>query len=237
MQSTRNASPGVYEVVAAVRPTSLRRIIRPGGRLTIGRNPDNDLVVPDESVSRYHARLEWQARTRVPQLVDLGSLNGTFVGGVRVLRSAVGEWTAIRVGAIDLSVTLQHPALIPATGATLVRMFDEWAPDEQGEVDGAVALQELLLSLERDRRTVSVSLRASRLDVSLVFAGGQVIRASAAGLTGRDALRHLLAHAPAARYVITTEVQPFEGAAPVSVRDVLRELAGPTRPTARLQVF
>jgi hypothetical protein len=52
-------------------------------RLTIGRSPDNDLVLPDSSVSRHHAILErigagWFIR-------DLNSSNGTEVNGDRFL--------------------------------------------------------------------------------------------------------------------------------------------------------
>ncbi len=47
--------------------------------LTIGRLPDNGLVLADQAVSRHHAELR-----RVPSgfvLTDLGSSNGTIVGG------------------------------------------------------------------------------------------------------------------------------------------------------------
>jgi diguanylate cyclase (GGDEF)-like protein len=51
-----------------------------GAELTMGRAPDNDIVLETSGVSRNHARL-----TRGPDggvlLTDLGSTNGTFVGG------------------------------------------------------------------------------------------------------------------------------------------------------------
>jgi ABC transport system ATP-binding/permease protein len=54
---------------------------------TIGRDPTNDIVIDDPLVSRYHARVHgddggWR-------LQDVGSTNGTFVGGVRVHDIAV----------------------------------------------------------------------------------------------------------------------------------------------------
>jgi pSer/pThr/pTyr-binding forkhead associated (FHA) protein len=48
----------------------------------IGRAEYNDLVVPDESVSTSHAKL--QRREGVWVLVDLESTNGTYVDGERV---------------------------------------------------------------------------------------------------------------------------------------------------------
>ncbi len=51
-------------------------------RVTIGRAPDCDIVLPRRQVSRHHARIE-----RVDEgylLRDLGSKNGTYVNGQRV---------------------------------------------------------------------------------------------------------------------------------------------------------
>lgn len=220
-----------YEVVTADKR---RHTLRPGERLTIGRHVDNQVVLDHPSVSRFHARIDWETGAPAPVIVDLGSLNGTFVGGARVLRSPLGEWTGIRVGSADLAGSLRAPALIPSTGGTLVRLFDEWTPDQQGTVDGPVAMQELLVALERNRRTVTVDLQAPDLSAVVVLAGGRAVRVTANELTGRDALRHLLVRAPRARYVITTEVRPFDGGTALSIRDAVRELAAPTTPVGRL---
>src|SRR5438105_4228374 len=62
----------------------------------IGRGPDCDLRVNDEDVSRHHCliRLRGQEAT----LSDLGSRNGTFVNGKRVL----SQMPIISGDAIDL---------------------------------------------------------------------------------------------------------------------------------------
>jgi len=49
---------------------------------TIGRWADNDVVVDDRWVSRYHARLRREGERYVVE--DLGSKNGTFVNGQRI---------------------------------------------------------------------------------------------------------------------------------------------------------
>ena len=54
-----------------------------GRTLTIGRAPDNDLVVPDLQASQHHARFVSLPDGRY-RLRDLGSDRGTFVNGVRI---------------------------------------------------------------------------------------------------------------------------------------------------------
>ncbi|MFN4279801.1 FHA domain-containing protein [Thermosynechococcus sp.] len=58
---------------------------------TIGRDPNNDLVIEHPTVSRHHARIE--RRNGDFLLTDLGSSNGTFVNG-----REVEEPTLLRVG-------------------------------------------------------------------------------------------------------------------------------------------
>ena len=67
-----------------------------GEELSIGRDEGNDLVLPDASVSRLHARL-----MRTPAgyvLEDLDSTNGTFVEQQRVTRRLLAGDETIRVG-------------------------------------------------------------------------------------------------------------------------------------------
>jgi pSer/pThr/pTyr-binding forkhead associated (FHA) protein len=67
----------------------------------IGRADYNDLVIPDESVSTTHAKL--QRREGVWVLVDLDSTNGTFVDGDRVAgESPLGPGATVRFGEVSL---------------------------------------------------------------------------------------------------------------------------------------
>jgi serine/threonine protein kinase len=70
-----------------------------GRRLTIGRAADNDLVLDRPSISRHHARIEFDGTNY--QVVDLDSTNGTFVANVKLLPGVPEAWSPdkpLRVG-------------------------------------------------------------------------------------------------------------------------------------------
>jgi serine/threonine-protein kinase len=53
------------------------------GVMSVGRDPDNDLIVSDSQVSRHHAQIQYDGTFW--NLLDLQSTNGTFVGEQRIL--------------------------------------------------------------------------------------------------------------------------------------------------------
>jgi len=55
-------------------------------RLTIGRSSDNDIVINDSSISRFHATISINDEG-ILLIADCGSANGTFVNGERVRTS------------------------------------------------------------------------------------------------------------------------------------------------------
>ncbi len=60
-------------------------VLGPDAIVTLGREPGNDIIIPQGSISRTHARIEWIGNSYV--LNDLGSANGTFVNGQRLGRA------------------------------------------------------------------------------------------------------------------------------------------------------
>jgi len=71
-----------------------------GDQLTVGKAPDNDLVLPDDTVSRHHCVLE---RRRDGIIVrDLGSTNQTRVGRTAVKEATIEPGATITVGSVEL---------------------------------------------------------------------------------------------------------------------------------------
>lgn len=70
--------------------TSEKSLIR------VGAAEDNDVVLSDGAVSRYH--LEVEMRGGDYHVVDLGSTNGTFAGALQISRATLRGPTDLRVG-------------------------------------------------------------------------------------------------------------------------------------------
>jgi len=93
-----------------------------GSRLAIGTSEDNPLVLTDTAVSRYHLEL-----LRTPagvEVIDLGSRNGTWVGGVRVSRAIVPAGTQLRLGDTTLTVEDAGSTVAPPPPSDVPRSTD-----------------------------------------------------------------------------------------------------------------
>jgi ABC-type multidrug transport system ATPase subunit/pSer/pThr/pTyr-binding forkhead associated (FHA) protein len=92
--------------------------------LSLGRGDANDVVLDDPQASNRHARLTFQANT--PQVMDLGSSNGTLLNG-RPLSAGVSipfhPGDVITISAFNLTVRLVSPqSPAPAAVAERVRL-------------------------------------------------------------------------------------------------------------------
>lgn len=92
--------PGCLSIAA---PDGSRRTVALRDTLTVGRDPSNDIVLPNDSVSRVHAVFVRQPGGLC--LVDLHSTNGTWVNGVVVTPDEavpIDEADIIRIGPMVL---------------------------------------------------------------------------------------------------------------------------------------
>jgi hypothetical protein len=95
-------------VLREIRPDGASRSIVVDGRpLTIGRAPDNGLVLADSRASRHHARLYGRRGALI--LTDLGSTNGSWVNDRRIDEMALGGGDQVRIGNTILVVESVDP--------------------------------------------------------------------------------------------------------------------------------
>lgn len=121
---------------------------------TIGRAAENDVVVRDPRASRRHACIRRQGQHLL--LEDLGSANGTFLNGERVL-APVKLWDGDRIAVGGATLVFHDP------GAT----FSE-SPFPDLEVNVAAGLVRV------DRRLVALSPKEFALLAYLYERRGQV---------------------------------------------------------------
>ncbi|HYF36839.1 MAG TPA: FHA domain-containing protein [Prosthecobacter sp.] len=89
-------------------------------RMSLGRTDDNMLVINDASVSSHHGEVVNEGGEWI--LTDLGSTNGTKVGGERVDRIELTHGGSFTLGSVDCVFVGDAPAApAPAFGADSVR--------------------------------------------------------------------------------------------------------------------
>lgn len=71
------------------------------GSISLGRHPDNDIILNDKSVSKKHALITVQTnedgKTRV-QIADLHSKNGTYINKLKTTYHVLANNDEIRIG-------------------------------------------------------------------------------------------------------------------------------------------
>ena len=102
----RASATMVFTIPKPTAPRARLRLTEPGGTqrevvldgqlLTLGRAPDNGVVVADGRVSRHHARIVSRRGTLV--FTDLGSTNGSRVNGNPVGEVVLGTGDRIEIG-------------------------------------------------------------------------------------------------------------------------------------------
>ena len=146
-----------------------------GGRLTIGRDPSNDVALEDRNVSRWHA--EVVARDGRVELRDLGSRNGTWVDGQIALRAELRTGSEIRIGSYRLTF---DGTGFRARDARCDARLD--ARELSVAVRGRTLVQPTSLSVE-PRELVAVIGRSGSGKTTLVKALAGVIAPSAGAVT------------------------------------------------------
>jgi hypothetical protein len=87
---------------------------------TVGRAPDNTLIIDDESVSAHHCVI----LVNGPEVIvrELGSTNGTYVGGTRVAgQRPVHSGQTVRFGSVEARIEVEEASeLDTATDITAI---------------------------------------------------------------------------------------------------------------------
>ena len=83
-----------------------RRVVGvPDSTATVGRAPDNDIIIGDPATSGHHCRIE--LRQGVYWISDLGSTNGTLVNGEPIIDKQLDHGDVISIGQNTIRFSLK----------------------------------------------------------------------------------------------------------------------------------
>jgi hypothetical protein len=71
----------------------------------VGRDASCEVVIPDGSVSRRHARIEWRGDNWA--IVDQASANGTFLDSQRIAEAGLRHGQELRLGGVPFKVEIE----------------------------------------------------------------------------------------------------------------------------------
>lgn len=88
------------EIIVKYQDKAIERFVTEKRRVTVGRTPDNDIVLDNRGVSRRHSVIEFSDRQAV--IIDNESLNGTFVNSRKISEEVLKDNDVITIGKYNL---------------------------------------------------------------------------------------------------------------------------------------
>lgn len=111
-------------------PLSGKMVELESGTHTIGRAPECEVHIPnDRNTSRQHAVI--RVRDGVAEVEDMGSTNGTFVNGARVLQETIREGDTLRIGDCVFQVRVVEDIVGPGVQTQDQGGDGTWRPDDK----------------------------------------------------------------------------------------------------------
>jgi hypothetical protein len=101
--------PGTALLVGVRGPNKGARFLLDRDLVTVGRHPDSDIFLDDITVSRRHAEFRRDAQRY--WVHDVGSLNGTYVNGVRAEDRLLSTGDEVQVGKFKLVAFVAEPSI------------------------------------------------------------------------------------------------------------------------------
>jgi len=88
------------EIVVRYDDKVIEKVVTQKKTISIGRTPENDIVLDNKAVSRKHALIEFDQDSAL--IMDNESLNGTFVNSRKITEEVLKDNDQITIGKFDL---------------------------------------------------------------------------------------------------------------------------------------
>ncbi len=124
------------KVLLKYKEAAVKEIMLDKELTTIGRKPDNDIVIDNQAVSGHHASIKLEGNVLL--LEDLGSLNGTYLNSQKISKAELFNGDVIVIGVHTLDVSSEKNRTTDTKNFTVRgRSMDETmviAPDDQKKI-------------------------------------------------------------------------------------------------------
>jgi len=132
------------KVLLKFKEAAIREIPLDQDVITIGRKADNDIVIDNQAVSGYHARIKKEGQSLF--IEDANSLNGTYINGQKIFKGELHNGDTVLIGVHTLDVILEKARETDTKGFALRgRSMDETV------VIGAEDQKKILASQDKEK--------------------------------------------------------------------------------------
>jgi pSer/pThr/pTyr-binding forkhead associated (FHA) protein len=158
------ATPVAHLILLGTEGEPQRWPIREGS-LTLGRAKDCHISIADTRLSRRHTELRCEGRRVI--ITDLGSINGTYVNGVRIQQpQELRHGDLVRVGPFELRYEMLIPPELEIPERSTIVMEE---PSRLPRLEVSSGSQRgLVIDLTRERMVVGRSGRGQQWDIVLL---------------------------------------------------------------------
>lgn len=105
--SKQNKGGNMPEILVKYEDKVIERVVTKKNVVSIGRTPENDIVLNNKAVSRTHAIIEFSRNSAL--IIDNASLNGTFVNNRKITEVLLQENDQITIGKFTLTYHYDVP--------------------------------------------------------------------------------------------------------------------------------
>lgn len=172
-----------------------------GDQTTVGRHPSNDIVLPLDSISRFHARLDRRGEFFILQ--DLNSSNGSFVNGEKVTQRAIQDGDQVTFGNVEFAFSNEEQRQPQSGSASLVgkNIVDIRDDDDEAKPTTESVIRAEEISSSKSKSSVISSVTDAKIDkatlvklnhrLSALYRLSEVLR-DAEGGNEQDLMEHVL---------------------------------------------
>lgn len=203
LMSFQGAEPLVLDQISGPgRPRKIR--LFPLEEAVFGRDDDCQVILDEEPASRRHAQILFADLK--PQVLDLGSTNGTYLNGKQVHRALLKDGDQIQIGGSIFRVAMgkdgpEHEPLSEASVKHVQSLMQKGKgqpstqPGQSSAISGnlsEIRLPSLLQVLQSDRSTGTLVIRYTGREGKLHIHQGAIRHATLGRARGVKALYRLM---------------------------------------------